>query len=176
MSRNAATAVWLSAASHRFSRPIRTGSAAGTADNGFQSERLQKAGLKPAFFSGEAMEVFYLLWSAFSFAASLLWQLAWFVLRDLISTLIWILIVAWLILGVRYRSFSSGSLALLRYGGYGLRLFWRWLRGSPAAMPAAPREARDLKRAGRRRPFGTMSVSEQLNMLLVGAFYLLFLA
>ncbi len=31
------------------------------------------------------------------------------------------LIVAWLLLSVRYRSFTGGSIAMLRYGRYGLR-------------------------------------------------------
>jgi hypothetical protein len=44
------------------------------------------------------MDVLNLLWTALSF-----------VLRDLISTLLWILIVAWLLLSVRYRSFAGGS-------------------------------------------------------------------
>jgi hypothetical protein len=120
------------------------------------------------------MELLNLLWSILSFVSALLWQLAWFVLRDLISTLLWILIAAWLILSVRYRSFSSGTIALLRYGGYALRLFWRWLRGTPGALPPPPRETKRMTKARRRKPFGTMSVSEQLNMLLAGAIYLLF--
>ncbi len=120
------------------------------------------------------MEILNLLWTVFSFVLSLVWEFAWFILRDLISTLLWILIVAWLVLGVRYRSFSSGTVALLRYGGYGLRLFWRWLRGTPGALPAPPRETIRIIKARRRKPFGTMSISEQLNMLLVGAIYLMF--
>jgi len=125
------------------------------------------------------MEILYLLWGVLSFVLGLLWQFAWFILRDLISSLLWVLIVAWLILGVRYRSFAAGALALLRYGTFGLRLFWRWLRGTPGAMPAPPAEKAlraAAARTRRRRPFGTMPVSEQLNMLLVGALYLLFFA
>ncbi len=121
------------------------------------------------------MEILTLLWSVLSFAAGLIWQLAWFILRDLISTILWGLIVAWLILGVRYRSFSAGALALLRYGTYGARLFWRWLRGAPGAIPPPREKPLRAAKARRRRPFGTMSVSEQLNMILVGALYLLFL-
>ncbi len=119
----------------------------------------------------------HLLWAIFSFALGLVWQLAWFILRDLVSTTLWILIVAWLVLSVRYRSFSLGALALLRYGTYGLRLFWRWLRGAPGAMPPPPRE-KPLRATAprRRRPFGTVSISEELNMLLAGAIFLLFLA
>jgi hypothetical protein len=121
------------------------------------------------------MEILSLLWTVLSFLLGLVWSLVWFVLRDLISTLLWILIVAWLILSVRYRSFTAGTLAMLRYSRYGLRLFWRWLRGTPGALPAPPAGGKiEAERARRRRPFGTMSISEQLNMLLVGAVYLLF--
>jgi len=121
------------------------------------------------------MELLHFLWAVLSFVLGLVWQAAWFLLRDLISTALWLLVIGWLILSVRYRSFSAGALALLRYGTFGFRLLWRWLWGKPAAMPAPPRgrEIRALE-LRRRRPFGTMSVSEQLNMLLVGALYLLF--
>lgn len=124
------------------------------------------------------MEILNLLWTVFIFVLGLTWSLIWFVLRDLISTLLWILIVAWLILSVRYRSFTAGTLAILRYGRYGLGLFWRWLRGKPGAFPAPSSRSDRIQaaRARRRKPFGTMSISEQLNMLLVGALYLLFFA
>jgi hypothetical protein len=120
------------------------------------------------------MEILNLLWSILSFAFGLVWQVAWFLLRDLISTALWLLVAAWLILSVRYRSFSSGTLALLRFGRYGLRVLWQWLRGAPGpAIKPIQRERRRLAKLRYRRPFGTMSVSEQLNMLLVGAVYLL---
>jgi hypothetical protein len=122
------------------------------------------------------MEILNLLWSIVSFAVSLLWQFAWFILRDLLSTLLWILIAAWLFLSVRYRSFTSGTIALLRYCGHGLRYFWRWLRGIPEGLPASQREKRQVVRMSRPKPLGTMSISEQLNMLLVGAIYLLLIA
>ncbi len=123
------------------------------------------------------MDILHLLWAILSFVLGLVGQLTWFILRDLVSTALWILIVAWFVLSVRYRSFSLGALALLRYGTYGLKLFWRWLRGAPGAMPAPPRE-RPLRAAAfrKRKPFGTVSISEELNMLLVGAIFLLFLA
>lgn len=123
------------------------------------------------------MDFLTLLWTVFSFVLGLVWSLVWFVLRDLISTLLWMLIVAWLVLSVRYRSFTSGMLAMLRYGRYGLGLFWRWLRGTPGPLPPSPSRANRIERvrARQRKPFGTMSISEQLNMLLVGALYLLFL-
>ncbi len=122
------------------------------------------------------MDILHLLWAILSFVLGLVWQAAWFILRDLVSTALWVLIVAWLILSVRYRSFSLGALALLRYGTYGLRLFWRWLRGTPGALPPPAREKRLRMAARYRKPFGTMSISEELNMLLVGAIFLLFLA
>jgi hypothetical protein len=122
------------------------------------------------------MEVLHLLWTIFSFVLDLLAQLAWFILRDLISTILWVLIAAWLILSVRHRSFSVGALTILRYGGYGLRLFWRWLRGTPGALPAPPAKISRRDRRAARCPWGTMSISEQLNMLLVGLIYLLFFA
>ncbi len=128
------------------------------------------------------MDVLNILWSALSFLLGILWSLAWFVLRDLVSTVVWILIVAWLLLSVRYRSFTAGSIAMLRYGRYGATYLWRWLRGSPnAALPPPPTTkvitkevVKYLPAKRRRKPFGTMSISEQLNMLLVGAIYLLF--
>ena len=124
------------------------------------------------------MDILNLLWAILSFLLGLVWQAAWFILRDLISTTLWALIVAWFVLSVRYRSFSLGALALARFGSYGVRLFWRWLRGKPGAFPPPPRE-KPLRRAAavrRRKRFGTVSISEELNMLLVGAIFLLFLA
>lgn len=127
------------------------------------------------------MDILTLLWTALSFVLSILWSLVWFVLRDLISTLLWILIVAWLLLSVRFRSFVGGSVAILRYARYGLNIFWRWLRGTPTSALALPSPRVITKEVvkyvpskRRRRPFGTMSISEQLNMILVGALYLLF--
>ena len=127
------------------------------------------------------MDILNLLWTALSFVLSIFWSLAWFVLRDLISTVLSILIVAWLLLSVRYRSFVGGTVAMLRYGRYGLNVFWRWLRGGPTSALALPSPKVITKEVikyvpskKRRRPFGTMSISEQLNMLLVGALYLLF--
>ena len=127
------------------------------------------------------MDILNLLWTALTFLLSVVWSLAWFVLRDLISTLLWLLIVAWLLLSVRYRSFVGGSVAMLRYGRYGVSIFWRWLRGAPASTLSLPAPKVITKEVvkyvpskKRRQPFGTMSISEQLNMLLVGSLYLLF--
>ena len=118
------------------------------------------------------MEILHLLWAILSFVLGLVWQVAWFLLRDLISTALWLLVAAWAFLSIRYRSFSLGALALTRFGGYGLRLLWRWVRGGPGHLPPPPRAAT----VRYRRPFGTVSISEELNMLLVGAIFLLFLA
>ena len=86
------------------------------------------------------MEILHLLWAILSFVLGLVWQVAWFLLRDLISTALWLLIAAWAFLSIRYRSFSLGALALTRFGGYGLRLLWRWARGGPGHLPPPPRE------------------------------------
>ncbi len=123
------------------------------------------------------MDILHLLWAILSFVLGLVWQIAWFILRDLVSTAFWALIAAWLFLSARYRSFSQGVLALVRFGTYGLRLFWRWLRGKPGALPSPRREKPRRAAAIRyRKPFGTVSISEELNMLLVGAMLLLILA
>ena len=127
------------------------------------------------------MEILTLLWTAFAFVLSVLWSFAWFVLRDLISTLVWMLIAGWLLLSVRYRSFMGGSVALLRYARSFLSILWRWLRGAPTSALALPAPKVITKEVvkyvpskKRRRPWGSMSISEQLNMLLIGALYLLF--
>jgi hypothetical protein len=120
------------------------------------------------------MDLLTLLWNFLILVLGLAWQLVWFLLRDLISALLWILIAAWLVLSVRYRSFTAGALTVLRYGGYGLRLIWSWLRGSPApGRRVAGERALRRSKAARRAPLGTMSISTQLNILIVGGFYLL---
>jgi len=125
------------------------------------------------------MDILSYIWTVLSFLLSVIWTLVWFVLRDLISTMLWLLIVAWMLLSVRYRSFTGGTLALLRYGRWAANLFWRWLRGTPnPALPPPPPKVitkEVIKVVGRRRKrFGTMNVSEQLNVLLLGAIWLLF--
>ena len=123
------------------------------------------------------MEFLHLLWAILSFVLGLVWQVAWFLLRDLISTVLWLLIAAWAFLSIRYRSFSLGALALTRFGGYGLRLLWRWARGGPGHLPTPAREKPPRAATIRyRKRLGTVSISEELNMLLVGAIFLLFLA
>ena len=134
------------------------------------------------------MDILNVTWTVLSFLLGLLWWLVWFVLRDLISTLLWVLIVAWLLLSVRFRSFGKGSIALLRYARHAANVFWRWLRSSPSVnLPVvAPPPPKVITKevvkevvkvvpvTRKRRPFGTVGISEQLNMLLVGAVYLLF--
>ncbi|MBJ7535627.1 hypothetical protein JDN40_16080 [Rhodomicrobium vannielii ATCC 17100] len=126
------------------------------------------------------MDILSYIWTVLSFFLSVVWTVVWFVLRDLISTVLWILIVAWMLLSVRYRSFTGGTLALLRYGRWAVNLFWRWLRGTPnPALPPPPQPKvitkEVIKVVGKRRKrFGTMNVSEQLNVLLLGAIWLLF--
>lgn len=127
------------------------------------------------------MDILNYTWTVLSFLLGVLWWFVWFILRDLISTLLWIVVVAWLLLSVRYRSFTGGTVAMLRYGRYGLQIFWRWLRGAPPSALTLPSPKVITKEVVkyvpakvRRRPFGTMSISEQLNMLLIGSLYLLF--
>lgn len=35
------------------------------------------------------MDILHLLWAILSFVLGLLWQAAWFILRDLLSTALW---------------------------------------------------------------------------------------
>ncbi len=127
------------------------------------------------------MDVLNYTWTVLSLVLGVLWWFVWFILRDLISTLLWIAVVAWLLLSVRYRSFTGGTVAMMRYGSYGVKVFWRWLRGAPSSAFTLPSPKVITKEVVkyvpakvRRRPFGTMSISEQLNMLLIGSLYLLF--
>ena len=86
------------------------------------------------------MDILHLLWAilASSSASS---GAAWFILRDLISTALWALIVAWALLERPLPELFGGALALVRYGTYGLQLLWRWLRGKPTP-PCRPRPGR----------------------------------
>lgn len=110
------------------------------------------------------------LWTILSFVLGMAWSLVWFVLRDLLSTLTWIGIFVWIGFALRYRSFSQGSLAMLRYGRYGVVYLWRWVRGrsgeglqklAPITKIIKEKEIRE------RVPLGYISFSEQLNVLLV---------
>ena len=58
--------------------------------------QIKGSGQNVRFFAGGAMDILNLLWTALTFFLSVLWTLVWFVLRDLVSTLLWILNVAWL--------------------------------------------------------------------------------
>ena len=114
------------------------------------------------------VEFFSILWTIISFILGILWSIVWFILSDLLSTLAWIGIVIWLGFALRYRSFTHGSLALLRYGRYGLAWLWRWLRGRPyPGMPPVEAETKVVKEYRNRVPLGYISLSEQINVILV---------
>ena len=93
-------------------------------------------------------EVFSVLWTIISFIFSIFWGIVWFILSDLLSTLLWICIAVWLAFVLRYRSFGLGSLAVLRWGRYGLGFLWRWVRGRPGdgVVMAAPQPATKIVR------------------------------
>lgn len=113
-------------------------------------------------------DFFSILWTIVSFIFGILWSIVWFVLSDLLSTLVWIGIVVWLGFVLRYRSFSLGSLALLRYGRYGVVWLWRWVRGRPyAGLPQVEPVTKIVKEYHSRVPLGYASVSEQINVVLV---------
>lgn len=120
-------------------------------------------------------DILYAIWTVLSFLLGLVWSVIWFVLRDLLSTLLWIVILIWLGFAVRYRSLGGGSLALLRYARWGLAMGWRWLRGLPAG--AAPMLVRSqvAVRQRERVPLGYISLSEQMNIIIV-LFFVLALA
>jgi hypothetical protein len=113
-------------------------------------------------------DFFSILWTIVSFIIGILWSIVWFILRDLLSTLLWIGIVIWIGFVLRYRSFTLGSLALLRYGRYGLVWLYRWVlnRPGPGVIPAEP-VTRIVKEYREKVPLGYASVSEQINVLLV---------
>ena len=114
-------------------------------------------------------EFFSILWTVFSFIFGILWSIVWFILSDLLSTLAWLGIFVWLAFVLRYRSFTLGSLAVLRYARYGVAFIWRWIRGGRASAPlAAPEPVTKIVKEYRKRvPLGYASVSEQLNVLVI---------
>jgi hypothetical protein len=114
-------------------------------------------------------EFFSIIWTVFSFIFGILWSIVWFILSDLLSTLLWIGIFVWLAFVLRYRSFTLGSLAVLRYAKYGMAFFWRWLRGRPSDGLGRPVEpvTKVVKEYHQRIPLGHASVSEQLNVLVI---------
>src|SRR5262249_38024621 len=105
----------------------------------------------------------------------ILWSLVWFILRDLISTVLWIGIVIWLGFVLRHRSFTLGTLAMLRYARYGLAVVWRWVLGRPLQAGLKPPEpvTRIVKEYQQRIPLGYASVSEQINILVVLLFIIM---
>jgi hypothetical protein len=114
-------------------------------------------------------EIFAFLWMIISFIIGILWSIVWFVISDLLSTLAWIGIFIWLGFALRYRSFTLGSLALMRYGRYALAWVWRWIRKKPGDIPLqmpAP-ETKIVREYRHRVPLGYASVSEQMNILLI---------
>ncbi len=120
-------------------------------------------------------DILYAIWTVLSFLLGIVWSVVWFVLSDLLSTVLWLLILVWMAFAVRYRSFTVGSMALLRYGRWGVAMLWRWLRGLPAgAAPAEVREKLVIERRNR-IPIGYVSLSAQMNMIVV-MFFVLVLA
>ena len=118
-----------------------------------------------------------ILWMIVSFILGVLWSIVWFILRDLISTLLWIGIAVWLAFVLRHRSFGLGSLAMLRYVRYAAGWVWRWLRGRPgegglAAAPPPP-VTKVVKEYHERVPLGYVSLSDQMNVLIIGLLILM---
>jgi hypothetical protein len=116
------------------------------------------------------VDILATLWAVLSFVFGIVWSLVWFVVRDLLSTILWLCILVWLGFVIRYRSFTTGSFAVLRFARWGFTTLWRWLRGLPAgAAPAAVRERVKVEYRPH-VPMGYMSLSEQFNMLIVAFF------
>lgn len=115
-------------------------------------------------------EFFSILWTILSFIFGIMWSIVWFIISDLLSTLLWLCIAVWLAFVLRYRSFGLGSLAVLRWGRYGVGLLWRWIRGRPgeSVLAASPPPVTKVVREYHPRvPLGYASISEQLNMLII---------
>jgi hypothetical protein len=120
-------------------------------------------------------DFFSVLWTILSFVFGILWGLIWFILRDLISTVLWLGIVVWLGFVLRHRSFSLGTLAMLRYARYGVGLVWRWVLGRPVHGGVRPPATmtKIVKEYQSRTPLGYASVSEQMNVLMIVLFILM---
>ena len=120
-------------------------------------------------------EFFSILWTILSFILGIVWAIVWFILSDLLSTVLWMGIAVWLAFVLRYRSFQLGTLALLRYGRYGLQFLWRWLRGTSADGIVRPVEpaTKIVREYHKRIPLGHASVSEQLNVLTIALLILM---
>lgn len=114
-------------------------------------------------------EILSVLWTIVSFIFGILWGIVWFILSDLLSTLLWICIAVWLAFVLRYRSFGLGSLAVLRWGRYGLGFLWRWVRGRPgdSVVLASPPATKIVREYQSRIPLGYASMSEQMNILMI---------
>lgn len=110
-----------------------------------------------------------ILWTILSFIFGILWSIIWFVLSDLLSTLLWLGIAVYIAFVLRYRSFSLGALALLRYARYALGFLWRWIRGRPFDVASRPVEpvTKIVREYRKRVPLGHASMSEQLNVLII---------
>lgn len=121
------------------------------------------------------VEILTALWAVLSFFLGIVWSVIWFVLSDLLSTVLWIVILIWLGFAARYRSFRTGTFVLLRYGRYGLQYLWRWLRGRPADAGPFPMrvEERVSIKYKDRIPLGYVSLSEQMNFAIVALISLL---
>jgi len=111
-------------------------------------------------------EILGLVWWLFSYVLWLVWSLAWFIIRDLISTLVWAGLVAWIVLALRYRSAVQGSMAMVRYARAGVGYVWRWARGRPGDAPVAVKREVQVQRV-RVVPLGFVSVSAQMNAAVV---------
>jgi len=111
-------------------------------------------------------EILGLLWWLVTFVLALVWSLAWFIIRDLISTLVWAGLVAWIVLALRYRSAVQGTMAMVRYARAGLGYVWRWVRGRPADAPLQVKREVRVERV-RVVPLGYVSVSAQMNAAVV---------
>lgn len=111
-------------------------------------------------------EILGVVWSLIAFVLSMVWGLAWFIVRDLISTLVWAGLVAWIVLALRYRSAVQGSMAMVRYARAGVGYVWRWARGRPADAPVAVKTKVEIQRVPY-IPLGFVSASAQMNALVV---------
>ena len=89
------------------------------------------------------MDILHLIWAVLSFVLGLVWQAAWFILRDLISTTALGSHRCLAVLERPLPELLGGTIAMAALRPYGLRLLWRWLRGKPGApCPPSPRVTR----------------------------------
>jgi hypothetical protein len=120
------------------------------------------------------MDFLSIVWTIISFILGVVWTIAWFVLRDLLSTLLWLAIAVWLAFVLRYRSFAAGTMAVLRYVRHGVSFLWRWVRGKPTGgLPRPATVTKVVKEYRRHVPLGHVSLSEEMNALLVALLLIL---